>query len=185
MQHRLTIAALLLMLLSLGVHAQDARTIVGNASKAMGADNLNAISFSGSAANVNFGQTKHLSGPYVLNTTITNYTRAISLAQPASRATGTTMTAPVPGAPPAQPGNFNQNIAPANAAWTQQLEIWTTPWGFLKGAAANNATARSQRVGGKSYSVVSWMTPQKAPSGLAYTVTGYINDQNLDRKSVV
>src|SRR6185503_17770185 len=78
-----------------------------------------------------------------------------------------------------QPGNFNQNITPANAGWTQQLEIWTTPWGFLKGAAANNATVRSQRIGGKTYNAVSWMTPQKAPSGLPYTVTGYINDQNL------
>ena len=123
MRSRLTLAAVLVTLLSLGVGAQDARTIIANASKAMGADNLNAISYSGTAANMNFGQTKRLSGPYVLNTTITNYTRAISLAQPASRATGATMTAPVPGAPPPQPGNFNQNIAPANAAWTQQLEI--------------------------------------------------------------
>jgi glyoxylase-like metal-dependent hydrolase (beta-lactamase superfamily II) len=179
MRTRLIVTALFVTLLSMGTTAQDARTIIANSSKAMGADNVNAITYSGSAANVNFGQTQKLSGPYVLNTTITNYTRAISLGQPASRATGTTMTAAAPGAPPPQPGNFNQNITPANAGWTQQLEIWTTPWGFLKGAAANNATARSQRAGGKTYNVVSWMTPQKAPSGAAYTVTGYINDQNM------
>ncbi len=38
------------------------------------------------------------------------------------------------------------------------LEIWTTPWGFLKGAAANNATVKAQSVGGQRYQVVSWMT---------------------------
>ena len=179
MLKRLTVTTLFLTVLSMAATAQDARTILGNASKAMSADNLNAITYSGSASNVNFGQTKRLSGPYVLSTTITNYTRAISLTQPASLATGTTMTPAAPGAPPAQPGTFTQNITPANAGWTQQLEIWTTPWGFLKGAAANNATARSQRIGGKTFNVVSWMTPQKAPSGLSYTVTGYINDQNM------
>src|SRR6185503_4462055 len=168
MRNWLVVTALFVTLLSVGSTAQDARTVIANASKAMGADTLNAISYSGSASNVNFGQTQRLSGPYVLNTTITNYTRAISLTEPASRATGATTTIAPPGAPPAPPGNFNQNITPANAGWTQQLEIWTTPWGFLKGAAANNATVRSQRMGGKTYNVVSWMTPQKAPSGLSY-----------------
>jgi hypothetical protein len=98
-------------------------------------------------------------------TTISNYPRAIDLTQPASRATGATMPPAIPGAPPPQPGTFNQNITPANAAWTQQLEIWVTPWGFLKGAAANNASSRSQRVGGKTYNVVSWSPAQKSPSG--------------------
>jgi glyoxylase-like metal-dependent hydrolase (beta-lactamase superfamily II) len=163
----------------MGAAAQDAKTIIGEASKAMGAENLTSVTYSGSASNVNFGQTKSISGPYVLSTTITNYSRAIDFSQPASRATGTTMTPAPPGAPPAQPGTLNQNITPANAAWAQQLEIWTTPWGFLKGAAANAATARSQRIGGRTFNVVSWTTPQKAPSGLSYTVTGYINDKNM------
>ena len=39
-----------------------------------------------------------------------------------------------------------QNITPQNTAWAQQLEIWITPWGFLKGAAANNATVRAQTI---------------------------------------
>jgi glyoxylase-like metal-dependent hydrolase (beta-lactamase superfamily II) len=76
------------------------------------------------------------------------------------------------------PGNFNQNITPAQTAWTQQLEIWITPWGFLKGAAANNATAR--RAGGRT--VVSWSPAVKSPSGQAYVVTGYINGDNLVEK---
>jgi glyoxylase-like metal-dependent hydrolase (beta-lactamase superfamily II) len=144
----------------------------------MGAEGLTSLTYSGSAANGNFGQSKTISGPLAV-TTITNYTRAIDLGKPASRATGATMPPTIPGAPPPAPGTFNQNITPANQAWTQQLEIWVTPWGFLKGAAANAATVRSQRLGGKTYNIVSWMPPQKAPSGQAYRLNGYINDQNM------
>jgi len=79
------------------------------------------------------------------------------------------------------PGVFNQNITgmQAGANWNQALNIWTTPWGFLKGAAANNATVRQQ--GGQQ--VVSYSPPNlKSPSGQVYTVTGYINSQNLVSK---
>ncbi len=179
MRRRLMAGSVLLTIVSMGAAAQDAKTLIGEALKAMGAENLNAITYSGTASNVNFGQTKSISGPYVLATSITNYTRAIDFTQPASRATGTTMTPAPPGAPPAQPGTLNQNITAANAAWTQQLEIWITPWGFLKGAAANSATVRAQRAGGKTVNVVSWTTPLKAPSGKAYTVTGYIDDKHM------
>jgi len=178
MLRKLAVAALLMTLLSLGTAAQDANTTIRNASKAMSADGVNSITYSGSASTGNFGQSKSITGPLAV-TTITNYTRAIDLTQPASRASGTTMPPAIPGGPPPQPGNLNQNITPANAAWTQQLEIWITPWGFLKGAAANNATVRSQRIGGKTYNVVSWMPPQKSPSGQAYRLNGYVNNQNL------
>jgi glyoxylase-like metal-dependent hydrolase (beta-lactamase superfamily II) len=76
------------------------------------------------------------------------------------------------------PGVFNQNVTgqQASANWAQALNIWTTPWGFLKGAAANNATVRQQ--GGQQ--VVSFSPAGfKSPSGQTYTVTGYINNQNL------
>jgi hypothetical protein len=44
------------------------------------------------------------------------------------------------------PGVFNQNISGTqlDTNWNQALNVWTTPWGFLKGAAANNATVRQQ-----------------------------------------
>jgi hypothetical protein len=47
-------------------------------------------------------------------------------------------------------------------------------WGFLKGAEANNATAKKA---GK-YTVVSWSPTVKAASGKSYTINGYINDKN-------
>ena len=57
--------------------------------------------------------------------------------------------------------------------------IWTTPWGFLKGAAANNATVKSQKIDGVPYKVVTWSPAQKSPSGLPYKVSGYIDADNL------
>jgi glyoxylase-like metal-dependent hydrolase (beta-lactamase superfamily II) len=157
--------------------AQDARTVVSAASKAMGADNLSSITMYGSGANFGLGQSNNSNGQWP-RTNVNDYVRSIDFTQPASRATGVTFAAPVTGGPAAQ-AQFQQNIAPANNAWAQQLEIWITPWGFLKGAAANNATVKSQSMGGKKYNVVTWMTPQKAPAGIPYKVVGYINDQNL------
>ena len=166
--------------LSIGVAAQNAATVVGNASKAMGAENLGSITFSGTAQNANFGQSRNIGTPWAPTgiTRITNYTRTIDLNQPASRAFGPTQPPSAPGAPAPMPGNFNQNITPAQNNWTQQLEIWITPWGFLKGAAANNATMRQAG----RLSVVSWSPAMKAPSGQAYVVTGYINREGLVEK---
>jgi glyoxylase-like metal-dependent hydrolase (beta-lactamase superfamily II) len=178
MLRKFSAVALVAIVSSMSGAAQDAPSIIANASTAMGAASLTSITYSGSAANGNFGQSKAIGGPLAM-TTIANYTRAIDFSQPASRASGTTTPPTIPGAPPPPQGTFNQNITPANTAWTQQLEIWVTPWAFLKGAAANSATARSQRLGGKSYTVVSWMPAQKSPSGQAYRLNGYINDQNL------
>jgi glyoxylase-like metal-dependent hydrolase (beta-lactamase superfamily II) len=177
---KLAVSAVLLTFLSMVAVAQNASTVIGNASKAMGAENLNSITFSGTAQNANFGQSKNIGTPWAPTgiTTITAYTRTIDFGQPASRAFGPTQPPTVPGAPAPMPGNFNQNITPAQNNWTQQLEIWITPWGFLKGAAANNATVR--QAGGRS--VVSFSPAMKAPSGQAYTVTGYINNQNIVEK---
>ncbi len=182
---RIASAVFLLNTLSTAAAAQDAASVVAAASKAMGADTLTSITYSGTARNGAFGQSRDIGEPMgpVNVTQITRYTRTLSL-EPAkdpsalvSRATGPTQPPTVPGAPPPAPGVFNQNITGTQAAanWAQALNIWTTPWGFLKGAAANNATVRKQ--GGQQ--VVSF-TPAnyKSPSGQTYTVTGYIDGQN-------
>lgn len=162
---------------SVATYAQDAKTVIAGASKAMGADSLTSITYSGTASDVNFLQTRNINGPWPLRP-ITNYTRTIDLSQTALRSTGQTNNQGLFGGAPV-PGNYNQTITPASATWTQQLDYWVTPWGFLKGAAANNATVRTQKMNGRTYSVVSWSPSLKAPSGVAYTVNGYINDQNL------
>jgi glyoxylase-like metal-dependent hydrolase (beta-lactamase superfamily II) len=185
----LAVVALFVTVLSIDAAAQNASSVVAAASKAMGVDNLNAISYSGTARNGSFGQSKSIGDPLgpVNLTQITTYTRTINFGPAASptalvsRATGPTQPPAVPGAPPPVPGVFNQNITgmQADSSWAQALNIWTTPWGFVKAAAANNATVRQQ--GGQQ--VVSFSPAKfKSPSGQTYTVTGYINNENLVTK---
>jgi len=185
----LTLAALIVAMMSTGAATQNASSVVAASSKAMGVDTLNSITYSGTARNGAFGQSKAIGEPMgpVNVTRITEYTRTINFGQTSdpmalvSRATGPTQPPTVPGVPAPMPGVFNQNITGAQAGtnWNQALNIWTTPWGFLKGAAANNASVRQQ--GGQQ--VVSYTLPSpKSPSGQSYTVTGYINNQNLVSK---
>jgi glyoxylase-like metal-dependent hydrolase (beta-lactamase superfamily II) len=155
----------------------------------MGVDNLNSITYSGTARNGAFGQSKSIGEPMgpVNVTQITMYTRTINFGQAAdpaalvSRATGPTQPPTVPGVPPQKPGVFNQNITGMQASTNgaQAQNIWTTPWGFLKGAAANSATVRQE----KGQQVISFSPANvKSPSGQTYTVTGYLNAQNLVTK---
>src|SRR5262245_37094066 len=112
------IAALFVSLLWVATAAQNAGSVVAAASKAMGADNLTSITFSGSARNGQFGQSKAIGDPMgtVNVTQVTNYTRTVSFAPASSptalvsRATGTTQPPAVPGTPAPMPGQFNQNI---------------------------------------------------------------------------
>ena len=158
--------------------AQDAKSVIANASKTMGADGLNSIMVYGSGANYGLGQSNNANGEWP-RTNLNDYVRAIDFASSTARATAVTWAAPVTG-PVAVQGQFQQNITAAQAtAWAQQLEIWTTPWGFLKGAAANNATVKSQTMAGQRYQVVTWMTTQKSPGGPAYRVVGYISPRGL------
>lgn len=184
-----TPATLLVIFLSAAIAGQNVDPVVVAASKAMGVDNLSSITLSGTARSGAFGQSKSIGEPMgrVNVTQVTQYTRTISFEQAAdptalvSRATGTMQPPTVPGVPAPTPGMINQNITGAQAAtnWAQALNIWTTPWGFLKAAAANNVTVRRQ--GGQQ--VVSFSPPNfKSPSGQTYTVTGYINNQNLVTK---
>ncbi len=185
----LTGAALVITLFSTAATAQDAKSVIAAASKAMGVDNVNSITYTGTARNGAFGQSKSIGEPMgsVNVTQITQYTRTINFGQPGdptalvSRATGPTQPPTVPGTPAPMPGVFNQNITGQQATtWAQAMNVWTTPWGFLKAAAAaTNATVRQQ--GGQQ--VVSFSPANfKSQSGQPYTVTGYINNQNLVTK---
>jgi glyoxylase-like metal-dependent hydrolase (beta-lactamase superfamily II) len=159
--------------------AQEARAVVAAALKSMGAEGLQSITYSGAAAQGNFGQSRTISFG-LASTSIRDYVRTIDFTQPASRATGITLPPAVEGEPPPQPGTYNQTITPANAAWAQQMHIWVTPWGFLRGAAAAaEPSVRSRKIDGVQYQVVTWSPAQKAPSGADYRVIGYISPDNV------
>ena len=160
-------------LLSFSAFAQEAASVIANASRAMGVGDLDSITFYGSGANFNLGQNNNANGPWP-RVNLNDFRRTIDFTQPALRTTAVTLAVPVTGGAAAQ-NPFNQYFTPANPAWAQHLEIWTSPWGFLKGAAANEATRRAQTIDGTRYEVVTWETPQKAPSGISYRVVGYIN----------
>lgn len=176
MVKRLSGVVLLLLVWSVGAGAQNAAPVIGAASKAMGAEGLMSITYSGTAADINFLQSRNIDRPPLRP--ITNYTRTLNLQEVASRATGNTNNQGLFGGAPV-PGTFNQAITPANTTWAQQLDYWITPWGFLKGAAANNATVRTGQANGTQYRIVTWSPPMKAPSGASYVVNGYINSQNM------
>ena len=81
------------------------------------------------------------------------------------------------------PGTFFQQVTPQQAdlsqPWAASLELYITPWGFLKGAAESNTTVTRRRADGKNYNVLTWSPKVTAPSGKNYVVNGYVNEQGL------
>ena len=186
---RFALTAVAALCMAASITGQNTNPVISAAAKAMGTDSLTSITYSGTARNGAFGQSKSIGEPMgaVNVTQITGYTRTITFAPASdnaalvSRASGATQPPTIPGVPAQPAGTLNQNITGAQATsnWAQALNIWTTPWGFVKGAAANNATVRQQ--GGQQ--VVTFSPANfKSPSGQAYTVTGYINNANLVTK---
>ena len=157
--------------------AQDAKTIVSNASKAMGVEGLNSIHYYGVAQNGNLGQNNNSNQPWPM-TAANDYVRAIDFTQMASRATWQTYAVPVTGGSATL--TAAQQVINGQSPWGQQLDLYITPWGFLKAAATNDATVRTQTLDGKRYNVVTVTGRAKSPGGQPYKVAGYINrDTNL------
>ena len=88
-----TFGALALMLFAATAGAQDAKTVIGNSSKAMGVDNLTSVSYFGVATAFNLGQNSNANYPWPRQNQ-NDYVRAIDFAQPASRATANPMGKP-------------------------------------------------------------------------------------------
>ena len=88
------VAIVLVGLLASSAAAQDAKTVISNAAKAMGSESLNSIHYYGTAANGNLGQNNNANQPWPM-TPVNDYSRAIDFTQPASRATGLTLAVSV------------------------------------------------------------------------------------------
>jgi glyoxylase-like metal-dependent hydrolase (beta-lactamase superfamily II) len=157
--------------------AQNAATVIANASKNMGAEGLSSVTYYGSGANYNLGQNNNANYPWP-RVNVNDYRRTIDFTKPALLSTGQTYAVPVTGGPAAL-APFTQNVQATNPAWAQQLEIWVSPWGFLKGAQQYNATARRRNVDGEPVTELAFDAPAKAPGGQAYRVVGYVNGDNL------
>jgi glyoxylase-like metal-dependent hydrolase (beta-lactamase superfamily II) len=169
--------AALLVLTTMAAPAEDAGTVVGNASKALGVDTLKTVEFSATGMDFALGQAPNPSSPWpkFINK---SYTRAINFETGASKVDRVRVQGENPphgGCQQPIVGEQPQTqtiIIDAATPWAQQLEIWMMPHGFLRAAAKRNATVEQKTLSGKTYSVVTFLGDNKAK------VNGYINAQN-------
>ncbi len=163
---------------ALSVSAQDAGAVIGNASKAMGVDALKTVQYSATGLDFALGQAPNPASPWpkFINK---SYSRTIDFEAPASSVARVRVQGENPphgGGQQPIVGEQAQNqtiIVKADTPWAQQLEIWMMPHGFLRAAAARHGTVEARTIGGKKYSVVTFVGDNKAK------VNGYINAQNL------
>jgi glyoxylase-like metal-dependent hydrolase (beta-lactamase superfamily II) len=157
----------------------DAKAVLSTVSKAMGADNLKTIQYTGSGADFSLGQAMNPTSPWPRFTNKT-YTRTIDFDKQASQLQRVRVQGENPprgGGGQPLVGEQNQNqvvIFNDNTPWNQRLDLVLLPWGFLRAAsAAPDATVKTEKMAGKKFTVVSFMGQNKAP------VSAYIDDQNI------
>src|SRR5262245_55637125 len=159
------IAMLFVLALISTAAGQDAKTVIANASKAMGYDSLKTIEYSGPSGleGTAMGQAQSAAKGWP-HFTLKNFSRFIDLntgtaqqnslrsrpAEPDGQLAGGGGLAPQAEAP-------NTTAINANGTWAQKLDIHLSPPGFLKlAAAAPSATASQRSVNGRKYTVVSF-----------------------------
>jgi glyoxylase-like metal-dependent hydrolase (beta-lactamase superfamily II) len=191
MSKKLTLTLVSVLLMSVTAHAQDAKAVLENAARAMGATNLKSIQYSGSGHNFAVGQSPNPNAPWPIFN-VKSYTRVINYETASSReelVRAQALDPPRGGGAQPIPANQTQvlvvsgthawnvagnNVTPALAAAEERaLQLWLTPHGFLKAAMTNNATARPGTAGGKRVTTVSFTALGK------FKVNGTINDQGL------
>ncbi len=178
--NRLLLSALLFLLPAITT-GQDARSTLDAAAKAMGADSLESVQYSGSGSTYFFGQavTASTGWPRMI---LKNYSADVHYTTPAMRQqlyrTEPDGSVPFGGnrqiqiVSGADAWNIGANDQPAPAPATaadRRLQIVLTPHGFIKAAQASQAAVTTK---GTS-KVITFTTPDRA------RVTGVINAQNL------
>jgi glyoxylase-like metal-dependent hydrolase (beta-lactamase superfamily II) len=185
MNKKLLIGFVVAIVLVPNVVAQDAAAVIDASAKAMGTTTLQSIQYSGTGTNNSVGQAATSGGPWP-RFKVTKYAASINYTVPAMRqeivridneypprgggAGGFNPNTGQGGIRPV-PGDIIQNQNTDGRTEAGSLNIWLTPHGFLKGAAANAGTARVSTARGKK--IISFTAFGK------YTVTGRINEQNL------
>ena len=177
------------MLLSLQVAAQnagaDAKTVIDAAVTAMGTAKLQSIQYNGTGSFYATGQAYEPGGPWP-RYTLKKYTMLVNYTAPNMRQELVRIDDDKPprggGVGGYNPTTFQGGIRPAPGDMVENqntdgntdvgaVRIWLTPHGFLKGAAANAASAKTTSEHGKK--VVSFSAFGK------YNIKGTVNAQNL------
>src|SRR5262245_56098214 len=122
--------------------AQHASSVLATVSKTMGADNVRMMQFSGTGSNAGIGQNKNPNDRWPL-VRVKTYTQDIDFSAAASHVQ---LVRVQNGADQTQDRYLSRN-----SSWDTQYAYWLTPFGFLKGAAANNATIKSETIAGTKY----------------------------------
>lgn len=157
--------AILTAALPAPTHAQAATAFLGTVAKAMGAENVKTIQYSGSgsAADMTQSNTPNTNWPLVY---VKSYERQIDLNSMSSRVDLVR----------AKTDHPETEIIRSNSPWDTQYDFWLSPFGFLKGAMSHDATMKPATVLGEKYTEVSFTIEEK------YKVDGYINKDNLVEK---
>ncbi|MBX7199131.1 MAG: MBL fold metallo-hydrolase [Rhodospirillaceae bacterium] len=146
--------------------AQDAKAVIAKAQAAMG--NPATLQYAGTGMNAFFGQAL-TAGQEWPRRPLESMTAAVNYDQKAATL-GLVFKNPVFGGQRQNTfvnGDRAWNIGPNGpspqlaAAEERQLQIWMTPHGFLRAAAASNATATSRTEGGAKVDVVSFIAMNK------------------------
>jgi glyoxylase-like metal-dependent hydrolase (beta-lactamase superfamily II) len=175
--------------LSVLVAAQDVKGLLRDTARAMGAENLTSVEYSGSGFFYWFGQAASPRSPWP-KFYAKSYHRIIDLSAGVSAQTVVRTQYENPphggGNQPVIGEETLTQIVSTHDRWSrddgigysagQQLEIWISPVGFLKAAMDHNATVAVRKISGKTYSVVSYKPENE------YPVTGYINDRGMLEK---
>jgi len=188
MLKKLSVALPTLALLGGIALAQDAKTVLQNATKVIG--DVKSIQFSGTGHLAAVGQAWNPTSPWP-ETIVKSYTKTIDYVAQSSREELVRNEGDPPAKGGAAPFGGDQrqvNLVSGQYAWNQpgnapqpavaaaeerQLQIWLTPHGFLNGAMQNNATARK----GKGGTEVSFTAMGK------FKVTGTVDSQGMVTKT--
>jgi glyoxylase-like metal-dependent hydrolase (beta-lactamase superfamily II) len=185
MKH-VTLVSVLVGGLSLALLAQGPTSVVQAAADTMGVALLQSIQYSGSGSAFPIGQAASPGGPWP-RFELTKYVASVDYTAPAMReetirrdvespprgggagpfnpATGQGGMRPIP-------GDVMQTLVRDGRTDAGRLQIWMTPHGFLKAAAANNVSVTPAQFEGHAVQAVSFGAGGR-------TLTAYITDQHL------
>ena len=158
---RIVLLVILLAGLSTPVLGQDPTIVLNFTARTMGMENVKTLQYSGSGSIYDeMGQ--HMVMP--------SYSRQMDL----SAMTTTVKLEQRKGSPPVAE-TVTMSVT-QSSPWDQQYDFWLTPYGFIKGAMAHNATAAMATVDNEPYRKIEFMLPGN------HKVTGYINKMSMVEK---
>jgi len=163
MRKTLVVASLIVLLGPAAALAQDGRATLDGAAKALGADGLSSLQLSGTGSSFAAGQSAVPGAPWP-RFTLTSFTRQINYDTASLRDDLTRTRAEMPSRGGGTPvmGELRQVlVVSGEQAWNvtgetstsapialveRQLQLWTTPHGFVRAARASGATVSGRTV---------------------------------------